>query len=171
MKQFIIFLVVVASLYAIYSSDAWRIGPWASGPTARDPSTITNPVYAEVRFGAQIHDRSFTMVALAKTFDQNDCKRMTDDLVGRMQSGQEVWQLISSDCKSMLDTRSARLFDNKPTFVNYVSASPGSSSEREERLLFWGVTAQEGELVCNEKTRLQNNWKGTVTCVRALSSE
>jgi hypothetical protein len=85
--------------------------------------------------------------------------------------GELVWEFVSSECSSVLDSRDLKLFDNQPTFVNYVSASPGASSEREVRLVFWGVTAQEGDLMCGELPRLQDRWHGKVTCIHALASQ
>jgi hypothetical protein len=168
MKKIIVFLLIIGALY--YVGKSWKFS------MGRDPGAISDPVYAVVRFRAEIHDRTFDMVALAKTFDQEDCQHGSDDLVDRMQkrehqNGAPVWQLVSSECKSVLDSRSARLFDNKPTFVNYVSATPGDSSEREVRLIFWGVTAQEGDIMCSEVPRMQERWKGVVTCIHALPSQ
>jgi hypothetical protein len=172
MKKLIIFLLVIGALYYVGKSGQWNL----LGMLGRDPSAISNPVYSVVRFRAEFQDRSVDMVAFAKAFDQADCQRMSADLIDRMQKRQDqagmlVWQLVSSECKSVLDARSVKLFDNIPTYVNYVSAAPGASSEREVRLIFWGMTADEGDIMCGEIPRLQQRWKGAVTCIHSLPSE
>ena len=170
MKKLIVFLLVVGAL-----SFAWKSGLMREA-LGRDPAVIPNPVYAVIRLRSQFRDRTIDAVALAKTFDQADCQRDSEDAVDRMTRHQDregvlVWQLVSSECKSDLDSRNAKLFDNKPTFANYVSASPGDASEREFRLIFWGVTAAEGDLMCGEIPRVQDRWHGTVTCIHALASQ
>jgi hypothetical protein len=143
---------------------------------AGDPRAMPNPVYAEIRFRAEFHDRTFNAVELIKTFDQADCRRGSADAVDMIinqhdPDSQLTWELASSECTSSLEARNLRLFDNKSTFVNYLSAAAGDSTERELRLVIWGVTAAEGDLICGEIPRLQEKWKGTVTCIHALPSE
>jgi hypothetical protein len=173
LKKIIIILIVLGCLgYLAKSGPGLVHGPG----TSSDSGAITNPVFAEVRFQTQIRDRTFHMVAIAKARDDADCKHMTEDLPDRLgangrSAGTPVWSLESSECKTTLDARNAKLFENKPTFVNYVSATPGAAGEREVRIIFWGVTAQEGELVCAEAPEMQKRWSGTVTCVHAIAPQ
>ncbi len=169
MKKLIVFLLVVGALYYVGKSGQFNLGVGGA------PRVIANPVYAVIRFRTQFHDRTIDMVTYAKTFDLADCRSASTKLEDNVENNQRddapEWKLVSSECKSDLDARNAKLFDNKPTFANYVSATPGTSSEREVRLIFWGVTAQEGELMCGEVPRIQQRWKGAVTCIHALSSQ
>lgn len=170
MKNFLVFLLVVGALYFVWKSDLLGLG------LNRNPSAIANPVYGVIRLRAEFQDRTINAVELAKTFDQADCARNTKDAVDRMTRQQNqgsalMWQLVSSECKSVLDSPDLKLFDNKPSFTNYLSAAPGDSSERELRLIFWGVTAQEGDSICAEIPRLKDRWHGTVTCIQALPSQ
>jgi hypothetical protein len=172
MKKLIVFLLVIGALYYMATTAQWK----NLGLMGRDPSAIANPVYAVMRFRTEFQDRSVDMVALVKTFDQEDCRTGSDKSVDRVlrpehPDGGLVWQLVSSECKSVLDSRSAKLFDNIPTYVNYVSAAPGAASEREIRLIFWGVTADEGDMMCGQIPRMQARWKGAVTCIRGHTSE
>src|SRR5579864_9390591 len=133
MKKLIVFLLVIGALYYMATTAQWKnLG------FGRDPSAISNPVYAVMRFRTEFHDRSIDMVTFAKTFDQEDCRHGSENVVDSMlryqhPEGGPVWKLVSSECKSVLDARSAKLFDNIPTYVNYVSAAPGAASEREVR--------------------------------------
>jgi len=78
---------------------------------------------------------------------------------------------VSSECKAVLDARSAKLFDNIATYVNYVSATPAAPSEREVRMIFWGITADEGDIMCSEIPRWQQRWTGRMTCIHSLPSQ
>jgi hypothetical protein len=185
MKKVIVFLLVICALYVLGKYGHMNLGllgkaMGVNGDTSGqggDARAIPNPVYAEVRLHAEIHDRTFNAVLLAKTFDQADCIRGSADVVDRMTQHQDPnsplqWQLMSSECGSTLESRNLRLFDNKPTFVNYLSVAPNDASQREVRLIIWGVTADEGNLICDDGSRLQEKWKGaTVTCIHALPSE
>jgi len=171
MKKLIVFLLVIGALYYMAKTAQWKnLG------FGRDPSAISNPVYAVMRFRTEFHDRSIDMVTLAKTFDQEDCLHGSENVVDSMlryqhPEGGPAWHLVSSECKSVLDARSAKLFDNIPTYVNYVSAAPGAASEREVRLIFWGITADEGDLMCGEIPRWRERWKGAMTCIQAIPSQ
>ncbi|HEY2346512.1 MAG TPA: hypothetical protein VGH80_11585 [Xanthomonadaceae bacterium] len=172
MRNFIIFLLVLGAIGYFVQS---RVSNKNTDP-AEATGPITNPVYAEVRFRADIGSREFHLVAAAQGRDHADCQRMIGDLPDKMQLGRRpdgtpLWKLESSECMSQLDERTERLFNNKPTFVNYVAASPGAPDEREVRMIIWGVTAQEGELVCDGLSRMKQRWKGSVTCIRALPSQ
>ena len=172
MKKLIVFLLVIGGLYYVGKSSQWNL----LGMLGRDPKAISNPVYAVMRFRTEFQDRSIDMVSLTKTFDQEDCRNGSDKVVDRMlryqhPDGGLLWQLVSSECKAVLDARSAKLFDNIPTYVNYVSATPGAASEREVRLIFWGLTADEGDVMCGEIPRWQQRWTGTLTCIHSLPSQ
>ena len=67
-----------------------------------------------------------------------------------------------------LSPRYAKLFDNEPTFVTYLSMARGDRRERETRLLYWGVSMEESDKVCDEVSKMQSRRKGAVTCVRAV---
>ena len=171
MKKLIFVLLVIGALCYMAMTAQWKnLG------FGRDPSAISNPVYAVMRFRTEFQDRSIDMVTFAKTFDQEDCRHGSDNVVERMlkpqrPDGGPVWHLVSSECKSVLDARSAKLFGNIPTYVNYVSAVPGGADEREVRLIFWGLTADEGDFMCGEIPRWQERWKGVLTCIHAFPSQ
>lgn len=175
MKRLVIVLLVLAALgYLAKTSDFNKSGRSADGDAA--PEVITDPVYAEVRFHTDIHDRSFQAVALAKTVNEADCKHGTDQLVQRITnpqgSGRLKWTLVSSECSKTIDSRAQHLFENKRTFVNYVSGARGASDEREERLIIWGVTAEEGDMICEVMVpAMQKQRQGAVKCIQALPTQ
>lgn len=171
MKRFVIFLIILGVLG--YFGKKHQQDAGGGQDDTRNPADIKNPVYAEIRFKADLDDRTIHMVVYGKGFDDADCHKMIGDLPETMlehkrPDGTSIWALESSQCESTLESRSARLFDNKPTFVSYVSASPGAPKEREVRMIFWGVTAQESELVCGEVPHMHQKWAGAIKCVHAL---
>ncbi|AMO25066.1 hypothetical protein GCM10027034_04910 [Ramlibacter solisilvae] len=165
MKKLLLLLLVVGA--AVYS---WRSRQEARELDAKHPVVISNPVYAEVRVTMNAGSRSIEGVVLAKTVDQADCEQFSQQLVGKLsgnQGGAPSLQLQSRECKAALTPRNARLFDNEPTFVTYVSAARGERTEREIRWIYWGVTADESDRTCGIVPHLQKGWKGTVSCIRA----
>jgi len=184
MKRLIIVLLVLGALgYLAKSADtkSGNGGFWATWKTDKSgnaaPEVITDPVYAEIRFHTEIHDRSFQAVALAKAIDESDCKHATEVITKRIEEesqdpGYLKWTQISSECNKHLDSRTQRLFDNKPTFVNYISAARGAPDEREERRIIWGVTAEEGDEWCAAVlSHAQKDRRGEVKCIHALPTQ
>jgi hypothetical protein len=168
MRNFIILLLILGALALLRNWGHWN----ASEVSGQSP--ISNPVYAVIRFRTDIHDRTIDAVAYARTNDETECQHGSDKMVERVlnpeRSNGPAWTLQSSECKTELDAHSAKLFDNKPINVAYLSAAPGGGTEREFRLIFWGVTVQEGDLICDQAKRVQDQWTGTVTCIRAIPS-
>ncbi|OYT88824.1 MAG: hypothetical protein CFE43_20500 [Burkholderiales bacterium PBB3] len=116
--------------------------------------------------------RTFEQVFFAKTVDDADCKKYSKNVIDDLQKKQAhdsagQWVVKLSECKPDLAPRYAKLFDNEPTFVTYLSMARGERRERETRLLYWGVSVDESDRVCDSVSKLQNGRKGAVTCIRA----
>jgi hypothetical protein len=168
LKNFIIFVVVVAG--AVYAWRAHREAEARALDEARNPDVISNPTYAEVRAEMDYQGRSTEAVLFAKTVDQADCEKYApaiQKLLLQPQDNGATWTFKSSKCSPDISSRNAVLFENKPTFVTYLSFARGDRHEREARLIYWGVTVEESDRLCDGVSNLQSGWKGTVTCVRA----
>jgi hypothetical protein len=118
--------------------------------------------------------RNFEQVFFAKTVNDADCKKYSTALVEDMQKAQASvtaiqWALKSSECKSELPPRHARLFDNAQSFVTYISLARGSRLERETRVIYWGVSPEESDRICAGVPMMQKGRKGVVTCVHAVA--
>ena len=166
-------LVIILSIAGVLGGLA-RTGHFNLGADAEWADTAS-PVYAVLRFKADLHDRSLQAVALARAADVVDCRHGSNELVAKVQHNQDdgavtVWKLQSSECTTTLDARSLELFDNKPNVVNYLSAARGASSERELRIVVWGAKGDEDDRICDEVPIIQKDWQGAVTCVRAIRS-
>jgi hypothetical protein len=117
--------------------------------------------------------RSIEQVIFAKTVDQADCKKYSQNTLGQISRRDEAlnpgrgWKVQSSECKTELTPRYAKLFDNEPASLTYLSIARGDRYEREVRLIYWGVTLEESDKVCDGVSQMQIGYKGTVRCIRA----
>jgi hypothetical protein len=169
MKKAILLLLIAAA--AVYF---WRAREKAM--EAKNPPVISNPVYAEVRIAIEGNGRSIEGVALAKTVDRAECEQFAKPFADKLAGGQAgsngvSLKLQSSECKTDLAPRNARLFDDEPAFVTYVRVARGDPKEREVRLIWWGLSVEESDKVCNLfAPQVQKGWKGAVTCIKARRS-
>ena len=136
------------------------------------PEAIANPVYAEAHVQFDVEGRSSEGVMYIQTTDQTDCQKQSRMAERSIKEGQASicptsCKLQQIECKNELAPRYAKLFDNKPASVTYVSYARGNRSERELRLIYWGVTVDESDRLCSVVPDLQKGRKGLVTCVRA----
>lgn len=142
---------------------------------AKAPDVFINPVYAVVRLKLDAQGRSFDEVIYAKTRDAADCQSYSKVLLDQATRSDQQglsWTLQSSECKTELDSRYAKLFDNQPTSVTYLSLGRGDRDERETRIIYWGVTVEESEKVCSGVSQMQKGHgrKGAIQCIHAQKS-
>ncbi|MCL2021118.1 MAG: hypothetical protein FWG81_03215 [Betaproteobacteria bacterium] len=143
-----------------------------------NPEVITDPVYAEVRMTMDVERRNVEVVLFLQTANEMECKESSRVLLERLKkykrsgkSGAELWVFKSSECKSELSPRYAKLFDNEPTFLTYLSLSRGNRLEREGRIIFWGLSVEESNIICDLSPKLQDLLEGDVTCIRAAKQK
>lgn len=164
MKKLIFLILIVA--VGKYAWDHYQKTP----EDTKKPDIFAKPVYAVIRLSAQVKGRSFEEAIFAETRDVADCQNYSKVLENQATRPDEKglsWQLQSSECKNELDDRYAKLFQNQPTSVTYLSLSRGNRQEREVRIVYWGVTVEESHRVCEGVSRMQQGRKGAVRCVRA----
>ncbi len=165
MKKIIIFLLIVAAAY--YFLQRYH----KAHDVDLDPEVIVNPVYAEARVKFETPGRTVDGVMLMQTVDQADCQKQSHALERYLKESQAsicpTCKLQPSECKTELEPRYLKLFDNKTSSVTYLSLPRGDRSERELRLIYWGVTLEESDRLCSALPAFQKGRKGVVTCVRA----
>ena len=135
-----------------------------------DDAAITNPVYAEARMKLDAGGNSIEGVMMAQTIDQADCERQVSQLTQELSKFASVCptcKLQAPECKTEIAPQYTRLFDNKPTSLTYVSLARGQSSEREMRLIYWGISVEQSDKLCSAVPNFQKSRKGAVSCVRA----
>jgi hypothetical protein len=161
MKKIIILVFFFIALK--YGWDRYQPG----SVQADDLAAFANPVYAVVRFKFEARGRSFDQVVFVQAKDAADCDKFSKNTANNgLRKG---WKLGSSECITDLEPRYVSLFENLPSFVTYLSLSRGSQNEREERIIYWGVSVEESDRVCGGVSQMQKERKGAATCIRALA--
>jgi len=166
MKNFIIVLLVICA-----GAYFWK-HQQAAKHAGSALDNITHPVYAEAQVKWEGQGRTVEGVMLAKTVDQADCERATRVLENALQQQARnvcpACKIQPPVCKSDLSPREVKLFDNQPVSLTYLSfARADDPSGREMRLIYWGVSVEESDRLCDVVAHIQQEHKGKVSCVRA----
>ena len=168
MKKFLFLLFVLGGIGYWYKQHH-------AADESTDPETIANPVYAHVKVNIQFGKRAFDQVMLVAAADEAECAKVqgrVENLYGASaaKAGQD-WTIKSSECKTDIEPRYAKTFENRPTYVTYLSMSRGNRDEREIRIVTWDITVEESNQLCESMARgMRKKWKGTVACIRAQST-
>lgn len=129
---------------------------------------FSNPVYAEVRIKQSIGGRELEMMYLGKMASETDCQMQAAAMSASFTSGCRECTTSPPQCKRHLSARDEMLFDNEPIHATYISMAAGNASEREGRIIFWGLTVAEGSQICEAmRGQLQSMYQGPVRCIRA----
>jgi hypothetical protein len=165
MKKLLLLLIIAASAYFAYKTRLDR-------QQRANPTVIERPVYAETKVDLKGDSgRIINSVVLVATANQAECDTASAKMVQTVLEASArkgvAGTVKSTECKTELDARMARLFANQPTYVTYMALSRGKPEERETRMLYWGVTVEESDLLCEIVPQIQKSWVGQVSCVRA----
>jgi len=155
MKALIGMLVVGVLAYFV-----WQRGSGAG------TEVIDDPVYGEIRIDLEVQGRELEMALFARLPDDGECQtRATQDWQGVFEAC-PACNLHPVQCRDELPPRYARLFDDEPISSWYVSMQPGMAGERQGRLVVYGLTDQEGAVVCKELLKaVKQKYRGTARCV------
>ncbi len=136
----------------------------------RNPANIKDPVYVEIHMDIPAGSRKITMALFGKGADEQDCRERSERVWKKIIDGCPDCQFQVLDCKRELDPRYARMFDDEIGHVTYLSLTRGSRYERDGRMIFWGLTPEEGNSVCDEaRAEFKKRYAGDIRCVRAAS--
>ena len=155
MKGLIIVILLVAAGY-------WGYQKYIGGP----PQVIEDPVYGEIRMTANVGNREVEAALFVRASGNLDCTGR--GLVSWRESfeGCPTCKLQEPKCHDDLPPRYAKLFDDVPIPSAYLSASAGNASERDGRMVIYGLTDAEGVMVCEQvKAILAEKYKGKLTCI------
>jgi hypothetical protein len=162
MRNFFIFLIIVGGVIFWYQQKQ-------GGPVA----DFKNPIYAEARVTAKIDGRNIENVFLIQTASEDECRQSGSAFIRSLQNEKSMpLTLKSSNCKPVLSPLYAKLFDNQPIHTTYISIARGANKEREARILFWGLSLDESNLICDAWTTYLPNQiklKGDVKCIRGFA--
>lgn len=162
-KLLIVLIVAAAGIQVWYRHLKAQEDNWV-------PEAIANPVYLEVRVEFDAPGRSAEGVMYLQALDQEDCEKQRQIAQRYLYKGQAAvcpiqCKIQKTECKAELAPRYSKLFDNAPTSVTYISYARGQASEREIRLIYWGVTVDESDRLCGAVSTLQEKHKGLVRCI------
>ncbi|AXQ27841.1 hypothetical protein D0B54_03740 [Solimonas sp. K1W22B-7] len=158
MKKIIIIVVI-----ALVVGFLMKKKPQAEAADA----AIVNPVYAETRITFEVPGASIEGVLLGIAKDEAECEMQNQILQSTILAGCQECKTKKTECWSKLEPRYAKLFQNKPAATTYLSLAKGSADEREHRMLFWGITVPQSDMICDSVASMQRSRKGEVQCIRA----
>jgi len=154
--------LIVVILVAVLGWYFWH--KHVSGP----PQTFENPVFGEIRATANIEGREIEMAIFVRTGSQLDCKTRAAMSWSRALAKCPTCKFEPVKCQVQLPPRYARLFDDVPIPSTYLSATAGNAAERDGRVVVYGLTDREGEVVCETiRSVLLKEYHGTAHCVKA----
>lgn len=154
-------LVIIAiGLIAYMGYQKYQRGPFnASGSSERS-------VYGEMRVSTVIEGRELEMALFVRIPDKDECQARA----------RQQWEDVLKDCpgctlkpikcSDSLSPRYARLFDDVPIPSYYLSLTHGMPTERDGRLVVYGLTDREGAILCDQmRTVILKKYHGTGTCI------
>jgi len=154
-------LLLIASAVVFYFA-------WQKLSVSKGPPLIEDPVYGEMRASAEVGGREIEMALFARMADEQDCKLRARAFWEKALQDCPSCNLQPGSCKAELAPRYARLFDDVPIPSTYLSLTAGEADERDGRIVVYGLTEEEGEVVCKEMRKVVlKEYKGTAHCVAA----
>jgi hypothetical protein len=132
-----------------------------------NPEHIEKPVYAELRVDTKLGSRELNLVLFGEMVDDVDCQQRFDRAWNKIIDGCPNCSMRLSSCRSELEPRYRRMFDNVPIHSTYLSFTKGSRYERNGRMVVYGLTSDEGDALCDSlRQQFQTRFTGTVECIR-----
>lgn len=132
-----------------------------------NPEIIEHPVYAEMRVDLKEGIRELNVVLFGKAVDMDDCNLRTENTWKKVLSGCPTCALSPVKCMEALPPRYARLFENSRIPSTYLTFTRGSRFERDGRLVVYGLTRDEGLMVCEQMRNSvsKEDYTGTLECI------
>ena len=156
MKKWIVLIVLIGAAYYFYQK---RQDP-------NNPDEIDKPVYAEVRVTLNAPGRELEMALFSAMASEEECRTRTQLVWDNVISACTQCSSRVKDCTSELPARYAKLFSNVPIASTYLSLTRGAKTERDGRMVIYGLTTQEGNLLCEQmKQQFATRYTGKLECV------
>lgn len=156
MKKWIVLIFVVGAAYYFYQKRQ----------DTNNPDRIDQPEYAEIRVTLNAQGRELEMALFAAMASEEECRNRTQRVWDNVISGCSRCSSQVKECRTELPPRYAKLFANTPIASTYLSFTHGSKTERDGRMVIYGLTAQEGNLLCEQmKQQFAARYTGKLECV------
>ena len=159
MKNLLVLIVIAVGGYFV----------WQKYGGAGGPPKFEHPVYGEVRVTAEAQGREIEMALFIRSADDADCHgRARKSWDGALSGCTGCKMHVEEKCHAELPARYAKLFDDVPIPSTYLSATAGTSGERDGRMVVYGLTDAEGKSLCEQlRTALLKEYHGAAHCVAA----
>ena len=135
------------------------------------PAVFKDPVYAELHVNVEVQGRTIEQVVFVQAASFGECEKhraQLEQLFGQVSLPMTV---KSAECLPELQPRQRALFEDQPGNVTYLSMHRGARTERDIRVIFWGVSVAESNQLCDGMTKAYaDKHVGRVACVRALEA-
>lgn len=166
-----IFWIVVVVMLGLYGVKQFQGGKGNEGFSTLAMTDISNPVFADIRVKVTAGGREIEAAMFGKMIDDADCQVRAKRFKEQLEANCQGCVSQSFECKADLAPRYLQYFDDQPAHITYLSISRGNSDQREARLIFWGLTRQEGDAVCDKMKDVFAKMKtGPAVCIRAMAS-
>jgi hypothetical protein len=160
MKALLLLIVLGAGGYYTYQHF--------SGNEDAAPEVIENPVYADIRIDVKAGGRELQFALFGRMADQRDCDQRAARMWGEVIEGCKMCVQQTHSCKAELEPRYRRLFEDTPIHSTYMSFDRGSPKERDGRMVIFGLTADEGDAICDQMiSGFKSRYTGRIECVKA----
>jgi hypothetical protein len=105
--------------------------------------------YLEGRLNMSEDGISLDVVMLVRLRAWDDCgeisKKIIDSKIGKCPG----CTFEIKECTGKLSKRYAKLFDNKPAQTSYLSYDAADATERDMRMLTWGLNREQARMACS----------------------
>lgn len=156
MKKLILLIALAAAGYFAYARFQ-----------GANPEHIENPVYAELRVDTKVGSREVNLVLFGEMADDVDCRERFGRAWDKLVEGCVGCSMSLSACRTDLEPRYRRLFDDTAIHSTYLSFTKASRYERNGRMVVWGLTGDEGDALCESiRQQFQTRYEGKVACIR-----
>jgi hypothetical protein len=134
------------------------------------PLVIEHPIYGEMRAGTTIANRDIEMAIFVRMESESLCHSQAEVVARDVLRDCPSCTLQPAKCQATLPPRYARMFDDVPIASPYVSMTAANSSERDARLVVYGLTDAEGQSVCEVmRAKVKERYTGEAHCVFAAA--
>ncbi|NQD35849.1 hypothetical protein HPT27_02370 [Permianibacter sp. IMCC34836] len=132
----------------------------------QNPLEIEHPVYVEYRMDIDAGGRTLNAVLFGKMVSFKECQAQADKIWRDSLADCEACQFESSKCQEELPKRYAGIFANERLSTSYIRFDRADRYERDGRMILWGMTDAEAQMVCEMISRGANDhYRGDVGCV------
>ncbi len=130
------------------------------------PLVIEEPAYAQMRASVDIQGREIEMAVFVRSAGMAECDAKTRDTWADVLESCPTCKLHEPECRERLAPRYARLFDDVPIPSAYLSAKAGNATERDGRIVVYGLTDEEGVIVCGMlRKEIAKRYQGALNCI------